>query len=80
MRVLQIITYAAVEKWMENKGKFLWHHDAGTGAAAVGGKDEAIWNSAKIKLKALAVIELCLFECISKWGSEPVSHSVENST
>jgi len=38
MHVLQIITYAAVENGMENKGKFWQHHDTGTGAAAVGRK------------------------------------------
>jgi len=67
MHVPQIITYAAVEKKMENKGKVCKNHDASIGAAVVGkigtSWDEATSNSAKIKPIALAVIELCLSEC-----------------
>ena len=67
MRILQIVTYAAVEKGMENKGKLRQNRDAGIGAAAVGtSRDEVTLNSAKIKPITLAVIELRLSEGISK--------------
>ena len=40
---------------------------------------EAMSNSEKIKLVALAVIELCLSEGISQLLSQSVTQSVENS-
>ena len=38
MRVLQIFTYLAVEKGMENNGRLQQNHDASTRAASVGEK------------------------------------------
>jgi len=57
----------------ENKGKLQWNHDASTVAAAT-------LSSGKIKPIALVVIELRLYEGISKRARELVSQSVENST
>jgi len=67
--ILQFITYAAVEKGMENKGKFWKNRDTSTGGAAVDKKAhlgmKRHWT-VQIRPVALVVIKLCFFEGISK--------------
>jgi len=49
MALPQIVTYAVVEKGMENKGMLCCNHDASIGAAKNMSWDEAMLNSAEIK-------------------------------
>ena len=59
--------YAVVKKECGHKRVHRQHHDASTVAAAIGEKgDKATLISEEIKSLALAVLELCVSESISK--------------